>query len=109
MLSWGLPNAGTQLGPAYLFFGCRKAAVDYIYADELQAYAASGVLTKLFAAFSRDGAQKDYVQHHMAREAALVAPVLAPDGAGCFYVCGDAKNMAKARQPFTFCACMLHF
>ena len=35
------------------------------------------------------------MQHHMLREAGLVAPVLDLQGPGHFYVCGDAKNMAK--------------
>ncbi|CAL8469233.1 g8774 [Coccomyxa elongata] len=86
---------GTKLGPAYLFFGCRKRAQDYIYQEELEAFARDGTLTKLFVAFSRDGTIKDYVQHHMAREADLIAPVLRDDGPGYFYVCGDAKHMAK--------------
>ena len=89
------PACRHEAGPAYLFFGCRKAAADYIYADELREYASSGVLDKLFVAFSRDGPQKDYVQHHMLREGGLIAPVLDPQGAGHFYVCGDAKNMAR--------------
>ena len=49
-------------------------------------------------AFSRDGKTKDYVQHHMARESALIAPVLREGAGGHFYVCGDAKHMAKVRQ-----------
>ena len=48
-------------------------------------------------AFSREGAQKDYVQHHIEREPKLVAPLLreGPETQGIFYICGDAKNMAK--------------
>ena len=98
VLSVKTAMAGTQLGPAYLFFGCRKRAQDYIYQQELEAYARDGTLTKLFVAFSRDGTTKDYVQHHMAREADLIAPVLKGDGPGYFYVCGDAKHMAKVRS-----------
>lgn len=90
--------AGTKLGPAYLFFGCRKRAQDYIYQEELEAFARDGTLTKLFVAFSRDGTTKDFVQHHMAREADLIAPVLRDNGPGYFYVCGDAKHMAKVRS-----------
>ena len=54
-------------------------------------------MDRLFVAFSREGKQKDYVQHHIAREAALVAPLLreGPESQGIFYICGDAKNMAK--------------
>ena len=90
---------GAKLGPAYLFFGCRKADHDYIYADELVEYVRSGALTKLWVAFSRAGAEKEYVQHQLQREGTLVAPVLSKAGPGHFYVCGDAKNMAKVRRP----------
>ena len=37
------------------------------------------------------------MQHHLAREGTLVAPVLSAAGPGYFYVCGDAKHMAKVR------------
>lgn len=95
--SWWV-TAGTKLGPAYLFFGCRKRTEDYIYEEELEAYARDGTVTRLFVAFSREGAAKDYVQHHMARESALIAPVLRESAGGYFYVCGDAKHMAKVRR-----------
>lgn len=48
-----LMAAGTKLGPAHLFFGCRTAASDYIYREQLEGYLASGVLTGLHVAFSR--------------------------------------------------------
>ena len=43
---------GATLGPAMLFFGCRHPEQDYLYADELKAFAAEGI-TELHAAFSR--------------------------------------------------------
>lgn len=49
-----LPQAGVRLGPAVLFFGCRSAAHDFIYQEQLQAWQRSGVLTDLHVAFSRD-------------------------------------------------------
>ena len=87
-------KAGRKLGPALLFFGCRSRAADYIYGDELEAYLASGALTSLHLAFSRDGPKKVYVQHHLAGAAADVAAALAHPRA-CVYVCGDAKAMAR--------------
>ena len=52
-------------GKTWLFFGDQHAATDYIYQDELEQYQKEGVLTKLDTAFSRDTAQKVYVQNKM--------------------------------------------
>ena len=41
------------MGETHLFFGCRNEAVDFIYREELEAFAADGLLT-LHTAFSRD-------------------------------------------------------
>jgi hypothetical protein len=70
------PRAGTALGPATLFFGCRARDQDYIYAAELAGFLRSGALSALHVAYSREGAEKDYVQHHMARDAAALADLL---------------------------------
>ncbi|KIZ02441.1 NADPH-cytochrome P450 reductase [Monoraphidium neglectum] len=61
---------------------------------ELRGFEESGALGSLHVAFSREGSTKDYVQHHLAREGARVWELLRKPGA-CFYVCGDAKAMAK--------------
>ena len=66
--------------------------------SELKSFFRSGALSALHVAFSRDGASKDYVQHHIAREGAALWPLLAPPAHGYVYVCGDAKHMAKGRQ-----------
>ena len=52
-------------------------------------------------AFSRESGQKDYVQHHLAKEPEFVSRVLkeGPESQGIFYICGDAKNMAKVSSP----------
>lgn len=86
---------GAALGPATLFFGCRRADQDYIYREELEAAAAGGALTALHVAFSRATAKKDYVQHHMLKDGgAGLRAALGAKGAAV-YVCGDAKRMAK--------------
>lgn len=60
-----------SLGPAVLFFGCRHRNHDYIYEAELTSAVECGALSKLHVAFSRMGAQKDYVQHHMEAQAGV--------------------------------------
>ncbi len=87
--------AGVELGPAYLFFGCRKKSQDYIYEQELAMYSRNGVLQKLFVAFSRDAADKIYVQNQMQQQATDITEVLSQEQGGNVYVCGDAKRMAK--------------
>jgi len=88
-----LSQPGAALGPAHLFFGCRSRAQDYIYEAELEALLAGGALSNLHVAFSRDSVDKDYVQHHIRRQAGALWPLLA--GGAHVYICGDAKHMAK--------------
>lgn len=88
-----LAASGTKLGPAHLFFGCRDRFKDFIYEEELRSWESSQtVLTSLHVAFSREGKQKDYVQHHLKDQGKELWPLLQ---SGCTYVCGDAKKMAK--------------
>ena len=51
------------------------------------------MLTRLDTAFSRDQAEKIYVQHRMLEHAAEIYSWL--EGSAHFYVCGDASRMAK--------------
>lgn len=90
-----LIKSGAELGPAYLFFGCRKKSQDYIYEQELSMYSRNGVLEKLFVAFSRDATSKVYVQHQMQQQATVITEALSEGQNGHVYVCGDAKRMAK--------------
>lgn len=80
-------------GKNWLFFGDQRREHDFLYADEWADYLKSGVLTKLDCAFSRDQAQKIYVQDRMKENAAVLWRWI-QEGA-YFYVCGDAKRMAK--------------
>ncbi len=80
-------------GKNWLFFGDQKAACDFLYREQLEAMLAEGSLTRLDTAFSRDQAEKIYVQTRMLEQAAALWRWL-EDGAH-LYVCGDAKRMAK--------------
>jgi sulfite reductase (NADPH) flavoprotein alpha-component len=76
----------------WLFFGHRNQTTDFFYENELEEFRKSGVLTRLSLAWSRDGEKKTYVHHRMIEEGEELLDWLY-DGA-CFYVCGDARNMA---------------
>ena len=80
-------------GKNWLFFGDQKSSCDFLYRDELELMAKEGSLTRLDTAFSRDQAEKIYVQTRMIEHARELFAWL-EEGAH-FYVCGDAKRMAK--------------
>ncbi len=82
-----------QKGKTWLFFGDQRAATDFLFEPELQAWLADGTLSRLDTAFSRDQTQKIYVQDRMAEHAADLWRWL-QDGAHV-YVCGDASRMAR--------------
>jgi len=80
-------------GCNWLFFGHQRSNCDFFYEDEFKEMKASGLLTRLSLAWSRDGDQKIYVQDRM-REVGRDLWAWLADGAHV-YVCGDAKRMAK--------------
>ena len=81
---------GASLGPAMLFFGCRHPDQDYLYADELKAFAAAGI-TELHTAFSRAEGPKTYVQHLVAAQKDRVWSLI--EQGAIIYVCGDGGKM----------------
>ncbi|HEU0011237.1 MAG TPA: sulfite reductase subunit alpha [Verrucomicrobiae bacterium] len=80
-------------GRNWLFFGEQHAATDFLYREELETLHRDGLLTRLDTAFSRDQADKVYVQSRMLEHARELFAWL-EEGAH-FYVCGDARRMAK--------------
>ena len=80
-------------GKNWLFFGDQKSSTDFLYREELEAWQQEGVLHKVSTAFSRDQAEKVYVQHRMLEEAEELFGWL--EQGGYFYICGDASRMAK--------------
>jgi cytochrome P450/NADPH-cytochrome P450 reductase len=86
-----LRDKGGVLGPAMLFFGCRRADEDFLYAEELNGYAARG-LVDLHVAFSRaPNGPKTYVQDLIRREADAVWRLL--EAGAIVFVCGDGARM----------------
>ncbi len=80
-------------GRSWLFFGDRSFTHDFLYQLDWQDALKDGSLTRMDVAFSRDTPKKVYVQHKLwDRRADLIAWL---DGGAYFYVCGDAKAMAK--------------
>jgi sulfite reductase (NADPH) flavoprotein alpha-component len=80
-------------GKNWLFFGDQKRDADFLYEEQLTAWQKEGFLTRLDLAFSRDQAEKVYVQTRMLENAAELWAWL--EAGGHFYVCGDASRMAK--------------
>lgn len=81
---------GANLGPAMLFFGCRHPNQDYLYAEELKAFAADGV-TELHTAFSRGEGPKTYVQNLITAQQERVWSLI--EKGAIIYVCGDGGKM----------------
>jgi sulfite reductase (NADPH) flavoprotein alpha-component len=81
-------------GKNWLFFGSQHESCDFAYGDEFTAYLKEGLLARLDCAWSRDQAQKVYVQHKMAENAPEIWKWIDAEGAH-FFVCGDARRMAK--------------
>ncbi|MBS9479036.1 sulfite reductase subunit alpha [Ancylobacter radicis] len=79
-------------GGAWLFFGHQRRESDFFYEEELEGLQATGTLTRLSLAWSRDGERKVYVQDRMREEGASLFDWL--ERGAHFYICGDAKRMA---------------
>ncbi|MBL81903.1 MAG: sulfite reductase subunit alpha [Rhodospirillaceae bacterium] len=80
-------------GENWLFFGDQHRKTDFLYENELNAMSNSGFLSRFDLAFSRDQAEKIYVQNKMIEQGKNLFGAI--EEGGCFYVCGDASRMAK--------------
>lgn len=83
-------------GENWLFFGNRNRREEFYYQTEWQAYQKSGLLTRLDVAFSRDGAQKIYVQDKLRQRAGDIWQWLQKDA--YIYVCGSTGMAAEVQQ-----------
>jgi len=83
-------------GKSWLFYGDQHFTTDFLYQIEWQRWLKDGVLTRMDVAFSRDTAEKVYVQHRMLEHSRELYAWL-EEGA-VVYVCGDEKRMAHDVQ-----------
>lgn len=81
-------------GKNWLFFGSQHEHCNYFYKEELDELKRDGILTRFDCAWSRDQADKSYVQHKMLENAAEIWKWMDSESAH-FFVCGDARRMAK--------------
>lgn len=86
-------RATAAKGRSWLFFGDRQFTHDFLYQLDWQEALKDGALTRMDVAFSRDTPEKIYVQHRLWEKRRELIEWL--DGGAHFYVCGDAKAMAK--------------
>ncbi|RSZ34345.1 MULTISPECIES: sulfite reductase subunit alpha [unclassified Variovorax] len=77
----------------WLVFGERQAAHDFLYREEIEAWQAGGVLQRLDMVFSRDQAERFYVQHRLLQSADTLLQWLR--GGAAVYVCGSLQGMAS--------------
>ena len=86
-------RASGASGRSWLFFGDRTFTHDFLYQTDWQEALKDGALTRMDVAFSRDRPEKVYVQHRIWERRRELVDWL--DNGAQFYVCGDAKTMAK--------------
>jgi cytochrome P450/NADPH-cytochrome P450 reductase len=94
-----LKREGVALAEAVLFNGIRARNLDYIYQDEIEMFAAQGVLDHVYLATSREQPdQREYVQDRIREESALVWRLL--EAGGYVYVCGSQPMRQSVRDAF---------
>jgi len=86
-------RAKQHTGKNWLVFGDQHHATDFLYEELWTEMQADGTLTRLDTAFSRDQANKIYVQDRLRENASELYAWL--ERGAYFYVCGDAIRMAK--------------
>lgn len=80
-------------GRNWLVFGNPHFHSDFLYQTEWQQALKNGSLHRIDLAFSRDQAEKRYVQHRLLEQGRSLYEWL--DAGAHLYVCGDANRMAK--------------
>jgi sulfite reductase (NADPH) flavoprotein alpha-component len=80
-------------GRNWLFFGDQHVGTDFLYGAEIEMWRREGLLTELDLAWSRDQANRVYVQHRMIEKGKELMAWL--EAGACLRVCGDASRMAR--------------
>ncbi len=80
-------------GKNWLFFGDQHEATEYYYKSQIEEWLSNGVLHEFTTAWSRDQAEKIYVQNRMLEHGKEIWEWI--DDGAYFYVCGDKNYMAK--------------
>jgi sulfite reductase alpha subunit-like flavoprotein len=94
-----MKRAGIALAEAALFNGIRSTSLGYIYRDEIEHFAAEGVLDHVHIATSREPPGcHDYVQDRIREQGALVWRLLAAGGYA--YICGSQPMRDAIRTAF---------
>ena len=86
-------SEGCESGKNWLIFGNPHFETDFLYQTEWQQYLKKGILSRLDVAFSRDQAEKIYVQHRILQKSKQIFDWL--ENGATFYVCGDKTRMAS--------------
>ena len=89
-------EANDQKGKTWLFFGERRFHSDFLYQIEWQKLLKDGYLEKVNVAFSRDQAEKIYVQDRLIQNQKEIFEWL--NNGAIIYLCGDMKQMARDVQ-----------
>jgi sulfite reductase (NADPH) flavoprotein alpha-component len=80
-------------GKNWFFFGEQHFVTDFLYQTELQNFVQTGVLNKLDLAFSRDQADRIYVQHRMLENASELYQWI--DKGAYVFISGTKDPMSK--------------
>ncbi len=80
-------------GRNWLFFGEQHFQTDFLYQTEIQAWAETHLLTNINTAFSRDQAEKIYIQHRLLQKGAELWHWI--EGGAYLYICGAKNPMSE--------------
>lgn len=80
-------------GKNWLFFGDQSEKTEFYYKDSIESWLDEGHLYEFTTAWSRDQAEKIYVQHRLKEHGARVWEWF--ERGAYFYICGDKTYMAK--------------